>query len=328
MATNFAPSVDTVSIDTTTYGSLPTGTDNSDKLEAIADALVAMGEGWTRVASKNFNGADQGWFVVLQHGAGPTYTQMVLAYCNAYSDFDSANVGGEYKNSNRLYVAYKPSTSGANFDYSTDDPTGPTFISDAKSFLFVLCHDNATSFHDNNWKFTWLADAEQAVLVANDYSMNPNGVSVMSESGISDYYNSADTHPEIQLNWSASDMTPGVETTHGHQCWRSNDGAVASSDGSVCNGLATRSEYMTNPCNPVAPWFVEKVVLWDDSGAWVNNSGTGDNSIKGVVESDLLSYINFHSLVDYQQIDGGNFLHIHDGLMVGYDSANGAVPTS
>jgi len=328
MATNFEPVVDTVVIDTTTYGSLTTGTDNSDKLEALADTLVAMGAGWTRVASDNFNGVNQGWFVILQHGAGPIYTQICLAYGNALADFDAANLGGQYKYSNRLYIAYKPSTSSANFDHATDDPYGATFISDANSFKFVLCHDQATTFHDNNWKFTWFADAEQVVLVSSDMTMNPNGVTVMSETGISDVYNAGDAHSEIQINWSSADMTPGVETTHGHQCYRSDDGAMMSSDGSVCNGLATRSEYMTNPCNPTPPWFVEKVVLWDDSVAWAHASGTGDNSIKGVVESDLLSYINFHALVDWQQIASGTFLHIHDGLMIGYKSGNGAVPTS
>jgi len=327
MATNFEPAVSTILIDTATYGSTQTGYDQQDKLEALADDLVGMSEGWTRVASDNFNGANQGWFVVLQHGAGPTYTQMVLAYCNALSDFDSANVGGQYKFGGRLYVAFKSSTSGANFDYTTDDPYGSTFISDANSFKFVICHDQGTTFYNNNWKFTWFADGAQVVLVASDVSMNPKGLTVMSEAGVSDYYNSGDTYPEVQINWCESSMTPGVDTTHAHQWYRDNDGAMISSDGSVCNGLATRSEYMTNQCNPTPPWFVEKVVLWDDADGSAHNSGTGDNSIKGIVESDLLSYINAHSLVDWQQIDSGNFLHVHDGLMIGYDPLNGAVPT-
>jgi hypothetical protein len=328
MATDFAPSVDTIIIDIATYGSLSTGADQQDKLEALADTLVGMGEGWTRVASSDFNGVNQGWFVVLQHGAGPIYTQICLAYCNALSDFDGNNLGGQYKPSNGLYIAYKTSTSGANFDYSTDDPNGSTFISDANSFKFVLCHDQGTAFHNNDWKFTWLADASQVVLAASDSLMVPNGLSIMSETAIDEYYNSGDTRPELQLNWSTTDMTPGVDTTHGHQFYRYNDGTMISSHGSICNGLACHAEIMTSQCNPVEPWFVQKLAVWNDAVGSCNNTGSGDNSIKGNINMDLLSFINHHNLVDWQQIDSGNNLHIHDGIMVGYDPTNGPVPTS
>jgi len=64
---------------------------------------------------------------------------------------------------------------------------------------------------------------------------------------------------------------------------------------------------------------------------WPSAGGSTGNGLKGSVDMDFLSAVNAgaaaENLTGYQRLESNTFMHIADGLCIGWDPAYGPMPT-
>ena len=261
---------------------------------------------------------------ILRYGSDPNYAEVAFLILEDVDDLHDNNWDGENKVTG-LYIAYKPLSSDV-FD-TTSNPSASDFISDANSFKFTLLHEHTYDIFSETSLILFLGRDENIVLTIVDESEDEiKGVISAGYDSITPY-NTGDTHGSFQLTWLGENMVPGEDSPAVYQMERT-DGVKFSRTSTTGNCLACRSEFMTVSCNPCSPWFREKLILWSDEVNAVNTDPESGNSIKGVINPVLLSRINAHSLLPFQQVESGNYLHIKDGLLVFFDEGHGNISYS
>ena len=346
MATNFAPSVGRVFIDADAYlgGAVSEGTYVQAKVNDIANALVATGEGWT--ISYTYPGALELAFVILERLNGGDKAQIVIAYTRSdlYIHADNQYTPGSTTH-NRFHICYKPSTSGANIvDTGAHTPLTATFCSTGNSFKFAIV-DYDSTFYLSDARFTWFADGERVILVTERPLHHPTSIVAMGPDVIDTFYNTGtakwggagdivhpqpDTYPELFYCRMYDSLTPGQDQPDSLQ-WYKTDGTWA---GSQSAGSAIRGEWIQNATpNGAEPYLREPIVIFkNEYGAvWPDTGGATGNGLKGSIDMDFMSAVNAGSagenLTSYQRLESGTFMHVADGLCIGWDPAFGPMPT-
>jgi hypothetical protein len=345
MATNFAPSVGRVHIDPAAY---PSGTSDDanyqrPKLEDIADALVNMGEGWTRVHTGGYS--NYMCYTMLERISGSDVAQIVLVYSRSSTGFNNNNRFSQVDTSYRFHVCYKPSTIASVLSNDgSKTPWHSDFCSSGNSFRFAPVQYDYT-FHENDFHFVWLADGERVVLVIEKPLHYPIGVAAFGPDLIDTFYNvgtanwqgsgdithpQPDTQPEIFYVRCYPSMTPGQDYPTSLQ-WYKTDGVW---NGTYGEGAAVRGEWIQNTTpNEVQPFIREPIIVYkSEYGAvWPDTGGVDGNGLKGSIDMDFLSAVNAgpnsENLGIYQRLSGGDLMHVSDGLCVGWDSTFGPMPT-
>jgi len=342
MATNFSPKVGRIFIDADAY---PSGTSTNPtyqgpKLEDIGEALVNTGEGWEiHHTDYNTNYAN----VWLRRVSGDT-AQIILHFNSNHGYINANNKYSQNSADDRMWILYKPSTTGIVIPTSKNQYSHADFCSAANSFKFSPIPYSAT-FHNYDLRFTWLVEGERVILLVERPLHHAYSFAAMGPDIISTYYNTGtakwggggdivhpqpDTYPELFMVRYYDSMTPGQDQPNSLQ-WYKTDGSW---NGTYGNGVAIRGEWIQNVTpNGVEPYLREPLVIYkNEYGAvWPDTGGATGNGLKGLVDMDFISAVNAgpgaENLNQFQRLESSNFLHVSDGLCVGWDNTFGPYPT-
>jgi len=359
--TAFTPQVGRVFIDADGY---PSGTSNDPtyqlpKMQDIADALVSLSSGWAEPWVRTFNRDDGGYCETwLERADGSEKAQIVFYYNTTDAYIHGANKTGKYATDDyRLWICFKPSTSGANLSTSLNCYDHSNFCSTGNAFRFTICNDRAGYFYNQDWYWCWLAEesSRRVILIAERATpLIPDAITIMGDSVISSPYNTGsglweggvtpvahpepDTHPELFFNWAYPSVSwvPPSGGPHSLQWYKTDHTPEYQYD----HGLSIRNELLGANVSTLPPYAREPIMVhrsyWSTSyptaygSVWPDSGGTEPvrgNGLKGVIDPDFVSYVASHDLTYYSLLNGGEFIHIRDGLCVGWDPAFGAMPT-
>ena len=357
--TAFVPQVGRFFVDADGYpsGTNSTPTYQGPKIEDICDTLVNLSAGWAEPWVRSYSVINSTYVqIMLERANGSEKSQIVFHYDSNIGYLPISNRYSYYAFDDRLWVMYKPSTSGANIpnDGSQNPYNNADFCSAANAFRFSICSDYTYYFYNQDWYYTWLAEesSRRVVLISERTPHEIATVAFMGEDVISDPYNYAngnwegggivahpqpDTYPELFFNWSrrSDSWVPPDGGPHSLQ-WYKTDGSWEST---YLNGFSIRNELLGANASSSPPYAREPIMVhrsfpsaefptkygsvWPDSGGVEPVRGNG---LKGLIDPDFVSYVASHSLAEYALLNSGNFIHLYQGLCVGFDPAFGPMP--
>jgi hypothetical protein len=354
--TAFTPQVGRVYIDPASY---PNGTNTSaiyqiPKAEDIADALVVLSAGWAEPWTRVYTGGYSNTYelhTVLERDNGSDKSQIILAYARGSGDIYSSNQMEAWSSSYGLWLAYKSSLSGANINYTSNPRTDSGFISGGNAFRFAHAMDSAVNyFYNQDWHFVWLAEesSRRLVLICERPLHSIGSILIMGEDMISDLYNvgtgkwrgggdithpQPDVYPELFWGYSRGSsqnwypLATGVNTLQ----WYQTDHVP---DMTYLHGITVREDLLGPNPSSAPPYHREAAMVYKSpneyGSVWPDDSNPAPikgNSLKGLVDPDFVSIAARNSFGTYELLNGGDFLHIKDGLCVGWDPALGSMPT-
>jgi hypothetical protein len=361
--TAFTPQVGRIFIDPSLY---PSGTNNQalyqiPKLEDIADVLVTLSAGWAEPWTRVYTGG--GYYThqkhtVLERANGSNKSQIILAYATSTSYIRSPNQVEVWPSSYGFWLAYKSSLSGANIDYAALDPEyDDSFISSGNAFRFAHAMDSSVEhFYNQEWYFVWLAEesSRRVVLICERPLHSIGSILIMGEDVISDPYNvgtgkwrgdgdishpEPDVYPELFLGYSRGaegNWYPLASRVNTLQ-WYGTDHEV-NWRGTSSGGITVREDLLGPSPSSAPPYHREAMMIYDNperrhgtvwSGydASAPDTPVSGNTLKGLVDPDFVSLAARSAFSTYELLNGGDFLHIKDGLCVGWDPALGSMPT-
>jgi len=357
--TAFVPQVARVFIDADAY---PSGTSSTasfqlPKMEDICDALVTLSSGWAEPWVRVHSGGPNIYSrqVVMERANGSDKSQIVLNYARLATDIAADNRYDSREGSYRLWMCYKSSTTGSDISLAKY-PTDASYCSDGNSFRFSIANDGVAYFYNQDYYYTWLAEESSRRLVLicerGTYPHVVRSLNIMGEDVFSSLYNTGsgrwngggviahpepDTHPEAYFSWCRYDTSwvPPNGGPHSLQFYKTDFAPVYEGD----HGFSIRNELIgansgSEPPYPREPIMVHHSaemdfpltygVVWPDSTNPI--ASIKGNGLKGFVDPDFVSYVANHDLSTYALLNSGDFIHLTDGICVGWDAAFGPMP--
>jgi len=340
MSGTFAPKVGRVTMHYDGYLHATNASYMMQALIDIANGLVDTGEGWSLVHSSVYSSTYMCW-AVLEKTVSTEKAQIVLCYLTNVAYIHANNRFSAHDIMNRLWLAYKPSTTGLDINWSSYDPVDANFISDGNGFKFAPVGSYNYYLYNKEHRWCWLVDGERVILINEPNGMHlPETMAIMGPDLVSALYNtgsgkwtggspvshpSPDVHPELFAVWyrpdwdfKAPNSLQWYDTTHGWQ-------------GTYAEGISSRGGAAwfptSNITDPDSPYSVTRVkeplVVYDsDTTVWLTKNG-----LKGTIDPGMIGVINSGDLRPYERLESSNFINVRDGLCVGWDSSYGPMPS-
>lgn len=214
----------------------------------------------------------------------------------------------------RIYMAYKPSCSGASFDTGDDPINNGTWFEDAGSFFAVLCqiaHDVIGA----NRRFDWYVDTTSASLLLR-YDEAPgtmDGLTLFSDHGdgsmlAADSMQVGDAHGEFVACWGdagASAFRPIKNA------WNPVFILSADSRGAFVDGYLTDNNIDMSANDAVQAAAIDTAQPWTpiEGSLYLATHGR-----KGRISSDWVSWLRDGAVGNETTLGGGTHLHHIDGV--------------
>jgi len=328
-----------------TYAWLPQSLTDAD-YEGVVDDVIAVLAGFTDWSTKTartkiIDGADgrDAYFFEMEHTGGAILAFVWAAGCNAATKMIDAsnNYLGFNINANSadhcIYVAYFPP--GATPGAATPDLAG-YIPSDA--FLFELFQADTTSYDlssvvsGGSHRFHFFVRGDDVIIGFERDSHSATTIDALHilGTGIDQLAHATDTSGEIQMAWktNSNGIDPYVQGDAIIQFFLQDGTRVTDSDG---------TRYYFPGCDSAADTTLSLLVCDRDPWNWVqpavmianadldNYGVVAGNGIKGTIDPEVYRIIQPAVVSPKALLSSGNYVHLGDGAVVGFDSGNPAM---
>lgn len=320
-------------------------------LAALGDGLVGLDQGWSYDDGKTASGEDailsgepgspQSYSLYFRHTSG---AKMMLTY-NVYGagfDYTAYMHDGNYSGwdgrfAGGLAVAVAPAASGE-FDPYAADPV-PGDVLRLHGFTAAIRNTNsAASFLYNGettdtFKYFLIVRGTQVIIMGKKKT-GVNAFFLVVAGDVADCAHATDTHEfsrfatlsahndilETELNPPTYSSCAFGSPSRYKASFYSCSGAIKSGYDGLARAASVQTALgCTGTSANVVRWF--PVMLYAD-GATGGSGVTENDGFKGYVNHEVCCITKNNCLSMGQLLDGGNFIYLAGGLIIGWDPAN------